>query len=155
MEQLNLIPDLGIVARCSHGVPENTYCLDCEAEEIMPSKAQGGFDMDCERAWEAYDSTCRATANEPREHDFYGATYEPEKDRHRLNSQLRKLWVFMLDGKWHTNTEMLHAVGGSGTGTTARYRDFRKARFGGHTVERRRVEGGLFEYRLIPNGELR
>ena len=90
-----------------------------------------------------------------KEFDFDGSTYERERDRHRLNSRLRKLWDFMRDGKWYTNEEMLHAIGGSGTGTTARYRDFRKARFGGHTVERRRVSGGLFEYRLIPNGELR
>lgn len=32
---------------------------------------------------------------------------------------------------------------------SARLRDFRKLRFGGHTVERRYVEVGLFEYRVL------
>lgn len=130
-EQAELFPDICRVEMCPHGIPENENerCVECmeSPEEIETRKA----------------------------YDFDGESYEAPKDKHRLNSQLRKLWDFMIDGKWHTNEAMLAAIGGSGQGVTARYRDFRKPRFGGHTVERRRVAGGLFEYRLIPNGELK
>ena len=89
------------------------------------------------------------------DHHFDGATYEPE-DKHRLNCQLRKVFDFMrATGKWHPLSEIADAVDGSESGVSARLRDFRKARFGEHTVERRRVSGGLFEYRLVANGELR
>jgi hypothetical protein len=146
---------------CSHGTPESEVCIGC-ADEAPYEQEDDELCHNCGKlkssAMPELECVCgveHPATPKPHVYDFDGPGYEPALDRHRLNSQLRKLWVFMLDGKWHTNTEMLHAVGGSGTGTTARYRDFRKARFGGHTVERRRVEGGLFEYRLIPNGELR
>jgi hypothetical protein len=116
---------------------------------------QDGFDAECEQAWEAYDSTCRATADKPHEHRFDGSTFEPTKDGKRLNTQLYKVFSYMRDSKWHTLREVAQSVGGSESGVSARLRDFRKERFGGHTVERRRVDGGLFEYRLVANGELR
>jgi len=87
-------------------------------------------------------------------HRFDGETVE-ECDRHRLNCQLRRVFDFMRDSKWYTLRDIALAVGGSESGVSARLRDFRKPRFGGHTVERRRVECGLFEYRLVANGELR
>ena len=89
------------------------------------------------------------------EFDFDGKTYEPEEDKHRLNCQLRRVFDFMRDSKWYTLRDIALAVGGSESGVSARLRDFRKPRFGGHTVERRRVDSGLFEYRLVANGELR
>jgi hypothetical protein len=88
-------------------------------------------------------------------HTFDGITYEESLDKHRLNCQLRKVFDFMRDSKWYTLREIALAVGGSESGVSARLRDFRKPRFGGHTVERRRVDGGLFQYRLVANGELR
>jgi hypothetical protein len=94
-------------------------------------------------------------AHERRDHDFDGSTYEPTKDRHRLNSQLQRVWAIMIDGKWHTYGEIAAEIKASENGVSARFRDFRKPEFGLHTVERRRVSGGLFEYRLIPNGELK
>ena len=80
---------------------------------------------------------------------FDGATYEPEHDQKRLTSQLARVKALMLDGKWHTLSEIAAKVCGSEASVSSRIRDFRKPRFGGYTVERRRVDGGLFEYRIL------
>jgi hypothetical protein len=55
----------------------------------------------------------------------------------------------MLDGTWRTLEGIRSTVGGSEAGISARLRDLRKPRFGGYGVERRRVSGGLFEYRVL------
>ena len=88
-------------------------------------------------------------------HRFDGSTYEKRLDQKRLNSQAHRVFGYMRDGHWDNLRDIALAVGGSESGVSARLRDFRKPRFGGHTVERRRVECGLFEYRLVANGELR
>jgi len=79
---------------------------------------------------------------------FDGATIEP-RDVPRLRGQLGRVYALMLDGKWHRLRDLAKDAKGSEAGVSARLRDLRKERHGGHTVERRRVEGGLFEYRLI------
>lgn len=81
--------------------------------------------------------------------NFDGPTYEPEKDQVRLGKQMGLVKGLMLDGRWRGLEEIAEAVGGSEAGVSARLRDLRKSRFGGHTVERRRVDGGLFEYRVL------
>ena len=116
---------------CPHGLPGNEACVDCDDAGV-------------------YDSVERSTST----NHFDGETAE-ECDRPRLNTQLRNVFDFMRPGGPHTLGEIAEAVGGSEAGVSARLRDFRKARFGGHVVERIRVEGGLFEYRLVANGELR
>jgi biotin operon repressor len=78
---------------------------------------------------------------------FDGPDVTPE-DRERLNTQLWRVYRLMRAGGWHTLAEIARAVGGSETGVAARVRDLRKTRFGGHQIERRRVAGGLWEYRL-------
>lgn len=79
---------------------------------------------------------------------FDGSTYDPAKDRDRLTGQLAKVYGLMKDGHWRTLAEITTAVGGSEAGVSARLRDLRKERFGKHTVERKRVDGGLWAYRL-------
>lgn len=79
---------------------------------------------------------------------FDGATYEPAKDAIRLGTQLHRVFTLMADGKWRTLAEIQRNCGGSDASVSARLRDFRKPRFGGHKVDRRRRAGGLFEYRL-------
>ncbi len=78
---------------------------------------------------------------------FDGSTIAPE-DVVRLTGQLARVKALMGDGAWRTLREIAEAVGGSEAGVSARCRDLRKRRFGAHTVERRRVAGGLFEYRI-------
>jgi hypothetical protein len=83
--------------------------------------------------------------------DFDGATYSPAADRRRLTGQLARVRALMSDGRWRALAEIAAEVGGSEAGVSARLRDLRKARFGGHAVDRRRrgeAGRGLFEYRL-------
>jgi hypothetical protein len=77
---------------------------------------------------------------------FAGVTYDYEKDCKRLTGQLHRVREAM--GEWFTLTRLQILVGGSEAGISARIRDLRKPAFGGYTIERRRIEGGLWMYRL-------
>lgn len=79
---------------------------------------------------------------------FDGATYEPGHDHARLSRQLTRVEALMRDGRWRTLAALAHIVGGSEAGVSARLRDLRKPRFGSHTIERQRLKGGLFCYRM-------
>lgn len=81
---------------------------------------------------------------------FDGETYEPEHDAKRLRSQLERVFYLMRDGEWRSLGRIAELAGGSEASVSARLRDLRKEKFGAHEVDRRRVEGGLFEYRLVP-----
>lgn len=57
----------------------------------------------------------------------------------------------MSDGGWHTLAEIAMASEAPEASVSARLRDFRKPRYGMHTVQKRRVidGGGLWEYRIL------
>jgi hypothetical protein len=55
----------------------------------------------------------------------------------------------MRDGRWYTLAAIAKALGYPEASISARLRDLRKPRFGAHTVNRRYVERGLFEYQVI------
>jgi|SRR5215469_10796086 len=84
-----------------------------------------------------------------------GDTYDPLLDKDRLGTELRAVYSLMIDSEWRTLKEIQAQIGlGSEAGISARLRDLRKARFGRHTVNRRRRgdgKDGLFEYQFIPN----
>ena len=83
-----------------------------------------------------------------------GVTFDAERDAERLSSQRVRVLALMLDGEWRTLGQIATAVQGSEAGVSARLRDFRKSRFGGYQVERQRVTGGLWQYRvLLPEPE--
>jgi hypothetical protein len=89
------------------------------------------------------------------EGDRDGHTYDHEKDYARLNAQHRRVYRVMSSGAWYTLAEISDQTGDPEASISARIRDFRKARFGGHTVERRRHEDtGLWLYRLIWNPDV-
>ena len=92
--------------------------------------------------------------------NFYadGTTYEPALDQERLSSQLERVKALMQDGRWRSLETICAIVDGTETSVSARLRDLRKTRHGSHTVNRRRVAGGLFEYQLVlmdQNGQRR
>ena len=85
---------------------------------------------------------------------FDGATFSALCDSVRLTGQLNRVKLLMIDGHWRTLAEIREVVGGSENGVSARLRDLRKDKFGGHTVECKRrgdPRRGLFEYRLLVN----
>lgn len=87
---------------------------------------------------------------------FDGETYDADKDRVRLTGLLGKVTQLMADGEWRTLHRITAAIGASSEASvSARLRDLRKPRFGGHTVERRRVIDGLWEYRVVLNGTMK
>lgn len=90
-----------------------------------------------------------------------GTTFDPEKDLVRLNGQMLDVYKVMIWGDWHTidNVQQLivsrYGRHYSQAGISARIRDFRKPKFGSHTVRRRRHhETGLWQYKLIWNEEV-
>ena len=83
---------------------------------------------------------------------FDGRTIEHEHDHVRLTRLLDRVIDLMKDEKYRTIDEIKAVTGGSECSLTARLRDLRKAKFGKHTVNRRRrgePGDGLHEYQLI------
>lgn len=94
---------------------------------------------------QAFDFTPRLPQN------FDGATFDVEKDERRLSGLPARVFHLMRDGAWRSLGEIQKITGGSEAGVSARLRDLRKQKFGGHRVDRRRREGadGLWEYRVV------
>jgi len=83
---------------------------------------------------------------------FNGAEYLPPRDDARLTGQLQRVYDLMADGRWRTLGEIGVATGDPQPSISAQLRHLRKARFGGHQVERRYQGEGLFAYRLTVKG---
>jgi hypothetical protein len=85
---------------------------------------------------------------------FGGDTFDADRDFARLKTQLGRVFKLMSDGRWRTLAEIQKECGGSEAACSARLRDLRKPKFGGHIVEHRCVKEGLWTYRLRtePNG---
>lgn len=87
------------------------------------------------------------TLPEPSER-FDGATYEADQDCARLTGQLLDVYALLKNGGWWSLRELSNYAGCSEASASARLRDLRKTRFGSHVIDRKRVEGGLFAYRM-------
>lgn len=81
--------------------------------------------------------------------DFDGDTYKRGRDKSRLTHQLQAVKAYMADAQWHTLMTISSKVGYPEASVSARLRDLRKEKFGGYLVERRYVERGLWEYRVM------
>ena len=86
------------------------------------------------------------TTDQPRL--FGGETYDPERDRGRLLSELERVRGAVSDGGWWTLSDLARVADAPEASCSARLRDLRKAKFGAHRVERRYVARGLWEYRV-------
>lgn len=82
---------------------------------------------------------------------FDGATFDQALDGKRLGAQLRIVHAVMFTGKWFSLADLAWFADCPEASASARLRDLRKAKFGGHKIDRRRVPGGngLHEYRLV------
>ncbi len=89
------------------------------------------------------------------EGEFNGDTYEPKFDATRLRGEMARVYNIIKDHQWRTLYEIHLATGVHGdpeASISARLRDLRKAKFGSHTVNRRRrgdPKRGIFEYQLL------
>ena len=81
---------------------------------------------------------------------FDGKTYEVKEDHARLKGQLWRVFQLMSDGKWRTLSEIAEDAQGSEAACSARLRDLRKEKYGSREIERQRVDGGLWRYRMRP-----
>ena len=66
----------------------------------------------------------------------------------RLEGQSRRIWNLMIDGVWRTLSEIEHTTGDPAPSISSQLRHFRKTRFGGNIVNKRR-RGNQWEYQLI------
>jgi hypothetical protein len=81
--------------------------------------------------------------------NFDGKTYKRGRDHERLAGQLSRVRILMADGRWRTLAGISAVVGDPESSVSARLRDLRKKKLGGHIVERRYVTNGPWEYRLL------
>lgn len=79
---------------------------------------------------------------------FDGETYDEARDGPRLNRQAQLVFDVVKDGRWRTLHAIAEQTGEPEASVSARLRDLRKARFGGHSVDRRYIAQGVWEYRL-------
>lgn len=98
-------------------------------------------------------ATLFETEAKPKIGKFGGSTYDPVQDEKRLTTLYQRVFALMKDGKFRTLREIQERCGGSEASVSARLRDCRKEGFGSHTVNRKRVDGGLYQYQLIVRGE--
>lgn len=82
---------------------------------------------------------------------FDGPAFDPARDAKRLTNQNARVFALMRDGEWRTLRDIAEGLGYPESSVSAQLRHMRKARFGAHTVERRYVRDGLYEYRLLVN----
>lgn len=80
---------------------------------------------------------------------FDGTTYVHSRDGARLGEQMASVLSVMADGKWRTLADIASETNSPEASVSARLRDLRKPRFGGHTVNREFLRRGLFQYQLV------
>lgn len=93
---------------------------------------------------EAMDDTLPLA--EPR---FDGETYVHARDCARLAEQTSLVFDAMKDGVYRTLSAISKLTGAPEASVSARLRDLRKARFGGHAVNRQYLGHGLYQYQLV------
>lgn len=80
---------------------------------------------------------------------FDGATYDAARDCTRLAEQTQAVFAIMKDGQFRTLSHISRMTGAPEASVSARLRDLRKPRFGGHTVNRQYLRRGLYQYQLL------
>lgn len=87
--------------------------------------------------------------------DFDGRTFDAAVDAPRLGAQLTRVHQALLAasflGEWLTLGQIRERTKDPEASISARVRDLRKPRFGGHVIERRRrgdPKAGVWEYRM-------
>ena len=79
---------------------------------------------------------------------FNGPDYKPSRDNCRLASQHERIFEVMKTGRSLTLHEISELTGEPEASVSAQLRHMRKPRFGGHTVCKNYIGGGLYAYRV-------
>lgn len=79
---------------------------------------------------------------------FDGADIVHSRDAARLAGQIDRVYNAMQFGHWFSLRQIASLTGDAEASISAQLRNLRKARFGGHTINRRHVKNGLYEYQL-------
>lgn len=79
---------------------------------------------------------------------LFDGPFLKDEDHSRLNKQLGRVRTLMLDGKWRSLQDIADATSDPPASVSARLRDLRKSKFGGHEIERKSAGKGLFLYRM-------
>ena len=82
---------------------------------------------------------------------FDGADYDHERDGKRLSKNHFKLKELMQDQRFRTLSEISAITNIPEASVSAGLRDFRKEKFGRHTLNKNYLENGLYSYQLILN----
>lgn len=80
---------------------------------------------------------------------FDGSDYSPSNDDVRLTGQILRVYNALKPGKWLTLKELSSITGDGEASVSSQCRHLKKARFGSHTIEKRNLGYGLWEYRMV------
>jgi len=85
--------------------------------------------------------------------EFDGAAYDSARDKDRLITQKQTIYNYMTSHakQWVTLRQISKFCQAPESSVSAQLRNFRKAKFGSHTVHRKHVKNGLFAYQLELN----
>ena len=84
-----------------------------------------------------------------RQPKFDGKAFDVVADADRLGQQLETIRSYMLGrSDWRSLLEIERDTGVLTASAGARLRDLRKRKFGAFDVQRRRRDGGTYEYRI-------
>jgi chromosome segregation and condensation protein ScpB len=83
---------------------------------------------------------------------FAGSDYQPERDDFRLTGQRQRVYAALHAGKPLTLAAIASITGDPEASISAQIRHLRKAKHGGHKIDRIHIKRGLFMYRLDQNG---
>lgn len=82
---------------------------------------------------------------------FHGSDYDKTRDVKRLTVQIEVIFNLMADEKFRTLRDIALLTDYPEASISAQLRNMRKESFGSHTVKKRHVKNGLYEYSLIIN----
>ena len=82
---------------------------------------------------------------------FDGCDYDHNRDSQRLSKQQEKILNLMRDGEWRTLRHIAYVTNAPEASVSAQLRNFRKPKFGNHTLEKDYHGDGLYYYRLVIN----
>lgn len=78
--------------------------------------------------------------------------WDDELDGLRIGKQMDRIFGVMMDGEWRSLSIIAEITGDPEASISADLRSFRKTRYGGHTVNKRRRGNparGWWEYQLV------